>query len=267
MSRPWSGSLKLLLLMVAVTTALLVATPARSVAADTATIIITTSTGNDTLVRGISGAVILSTDPGPDSIVGGQFWLRWFFSNGDIVGPLTPPDNPVFSEQAKQSFGSRGIVYESGAVNPDSMLVYCLDLVGAPVHWVGQGELFRLEFAPLDTGQISIDLTLLSWDLEIYTAVYGYGYDFALKYSIPTITVVDCEDASITNGDANFDRTITSADIIYLVNHVFKGGPEPVLWNLGDVNCDGRIASADIITLVNFALKSGPPPCDVCAGL
>jgi hypothetical protein len=67
-------------------------------------------------------------------------------------------------------------------------------------------------------------------------------------------------------GDVNNNGAITSADIIYLVNYVFKGGFAPVPCPaVGDVNCDGAITSADIIFLVNFVFKSGLPPCDPCA--
>jgi len=62
-------------------------------------------------------------------------------------------------------------------------------------------------------------------------------------------------------GDVNESGTITSADIISLVNHVFKGGPPPLpVWEAGDVNQSGTITSADIIFLVNYVFKGGPPP-------
>jgi hypothetical protein len=66
-------------------------------------------------------------------------------------------------------------------------------------------------------------------------------------------------------GDVNLSGTITSADIIALVNYVFKSGPSPLPCSAsGDVNCTGGITSADIISLVNYVFKSQTPPCDVC---
>jgi hypothetical protein len=66
-------------------------------------------------------------------------------------------------------------------------------------------------------------------------------------------------------GDVNGDNLVTSADIIWMVNHIFKGGAPPMPCPAaGDVNCDGVLNSADIIVLVNFVFKSGPPPCNVC---
>ena len=32
----------------------------------------------------------------------------------------------------------------------------------------------------------------------------------------------------------------------------------------GDANCSGTVTSADIIYLVNYVFKSGPLPCNVC---
>ena len=62
-------------------------------------------------------------------------------------------------------------------------------------------------------------------------------------------------------GDCNDDDIITSADIIYLVNYTFKGGPEPIpVVDVGDANCDGVITASDIIYLVNYVFKSGPDP-------
>jgi len=66
-------------------------------------------------------------------------------------------------------------------------------------------------------------------------------------------------------GDVNLVGNITSADIIYLVNFVFKGSASPMPCEAaGDVNCTGSVTSADIIVLVNFVFKGGTPPCDVC---
>jgi len=66
-------------------------------------------------------------------------------------------------------------------------------------------------------------------------------------------------------GDVNQDCYITSADVIGLVNFVFKGGITPVPCKAaGDVNCSGSVTSADIIGLVGYIFKGGVSPCDAC---
>jgi len=78
--------------------------------------------------------------------------------------------------------------------------------------------------------------------------------------------LVGCDVCPIADaGDVNTDGVVTSADIIYLVGYVFKGGPAPKPCDAaGDVNCTGSVTSADIIYLVSYVFKGGPPPCDVC---
>jgi hypothetical protein len=67
------------------------------------------------------------------------------------------------------------------------------------------------------------------------------------------------------SGDVNLSTTLTSADIIFLVNFVFKGGAVPMPCEAnGDVNCTGAVTSADIIFMVNHVFKGQDAPCDIC---
>ena len=88
-----------------------------------------------------------------------------------------------------------------------------------------------------------------------YTLGIGFWYGVGAEAGCPITRT----------GDVNVSGTITSADIIGLVNYVFKGGaqPQPCVAS-GDVNCSGAVTSADIISLVNYVFKAGPSPCDAC---
>jgi len=59
-------------------------------------------------------------------------------------------------------------------------------------------------------------------------------------------------------GDVNGDSQINLADILYLVNYIFKAGPPPI--GNGDVNGDDNIRLTDVILLVNYIFKAGPSP-------
>ncbi len=61
-------------------------------------------------------------------------------------------------------------------------------------------------------------------------------------------------------GDVNLDDNINLADIIFLVNYVFKGGQKPLVLWASDFNSDNLINIADIIYLVNYIFKGGPEP-------
>ena len=68
-------------------------------------------------------------------------------------------------------------------------------------------------------------------------------------------------------GDINHSGSlpIDIADLVYLVDYMFSGGPEPACQAEGDVNGDGAllIDIADLVYLVDYMFTSGPmpPPC------
>lgn len=72
------------------------------------------------------------------------------------------------------------------------------------------------------------------------------------------ITVTECLAKA---GDANSNNQVNLADIIFLVNYVFKGAAPPSPLCRGDANgSTGTPNLGDIIYLVNFVFKGGPKP-------
>ncbi len=66
-------------------------------------------------------------------------------------------------------------------------------------------------------------------------------------------------------GDVNMSGDIDILDIVYLINYVYKGGPEPLPYAIaGDVDCDDAVNILDIDCLINFKYKGGPAPLDCC---
>jgi len=62
-------------------------------------------------------------------------------------------------------------------------------------------------------------------------------------------------------GDVNFDLGGPNvADLTYLVDYLFRGGPPPPCFEEGDVNGDGSINVADLTYLVDYLFRGGPPP-------
>ncbi|MGB2696884.1 MAG: M1 family aminopeptidase, partial [Candidatus Zixiibacteriota bacterium] len=61
--------------------------------------------------------------------------------------------------------------------------------------------------------------------------------------------------------DLVYDGGLSIADVVYLINYLFKSGPEPPVYVCADVNCDNDITIADAVYLVNYLFKSGPLPC------
>jgi hypothetical protein len=86
-----------------------------------------------------------------------------------------------------------------------------------------------------------------------------------------TVTNTDTSTGTLTNGytynaqvfDPNGDGVIDPADIFFLINYLFTGGPAPhgsagIL--SGDANGDGVVDPADIFYLVNYLFLGGQKP-------
>ena len=94
-----------------------------------------------------------------------------------------------------------------------------------------------------------------TWD---HYAEYWDMFTYNL-YGDPALVREGTEPAVLC-GDANRDGVINSADVVYLINYLFKNGPAPDPLSIGDVNGDEIINSADVVYLINYLFKSGPPP-------
>jgi hypothetical protein len=66
-------------------------------------------------------------------------------------------------------------------------------------------------------------------------------------------------------GDANSDGKVTVADVVFLINFLFKGGPRPSDLTLADANADCHVTISDVVYLVAYLFKFGPAPKAGCA--
>lgn len=135
----------------------------------------------------------------------------------------------------------------------------------AVYHWTGAGmmadvELFR-EHPDSNFGWI-----MIGREDTITTAKRFGSRQNILTVQRPVLHIeytLPCP--VVKTGDLSGDGHLTSADIIGLVNFIFKGGAAPPPCEAtADVNCSGAVTSADIITMVNHVFKGGAAPCDVC---
>lgn len=61
-------------------------------------------------------------------------------------------------------------------------------------------------------------------------------------------------------GDTNSDLDVNVADVVYVINYVFKSGPAPDPLDAADVNNDGGINIGDGVYLINFIFNGGSAP-------
>jgi hypothetical protein len=65
---------------------------------------------------------------------------------------------------------------------------------------------------------------------------------------------------SKTLGDVTGDSVVEAADVVFLLNYLFVGGPPPNPPAAGDINSDCFTGISDIVWLINYLYRNGPPP-------
>jgi len=66
----------------------------------------------------------------------------------------------------------------------------------------------------------------------------------------------------VRSGNIDGQGELDISDLVWLVDYMFSGGPEPVPYESGDVDCSGGpIDIADLVDLVDYMFNDGPEPC------
>lgn len=62
-------------------------------------------------------------------------------------------------------------------------------------------------------------------------------------------------------GDANFTGSINISDAVFLIEHIFTGGPPPIVAGSGDMDCSGQLTISDVVAIINFIFGGGVGSC------
>ena len=166
-----------------------------------------------------------------------------------IAGNSQKPAKPATPEGETEGRPEQQYSYTSNTTDPDGDSLYYLFYWGDETYseWVGphsSGDIAEADHEWTQEG--SYEIKVIAKDEN---GVFS-------EWSDPLPVNI-----FILYGDVNGDEVINSADVVYLINYLFKGGPPPEPLEAGDVNCDGIINSADVVYLINYLFKGGPPPC------
>ena len=66
-------------------------------------------------------------------------------------------------------------------------------------------------------------------------------------------------------GDASGDSLADLADVVFLVNYLYRYGPEPCMCEAADCNGDCVVDLGDLVYLIGYLFRDGPDPLPGCA--
>ncbi|UCB52662.1 MAG: dockerin type I repeat-containing protein [Candidatus Zixiibacteriota bacterium] len=114
-----------------------------------------------------------------------------------------------------------------------------------------------MTFSLEDSTTICIDLDL--WPPDPWYSVRFSRSDavtYCPQYTLPYCATIELSD----RGDATGDGVVNIADVMYMINYLYRSGPPPASFEAGDANCDDDHSLLDIVFLINYLYKGGPPP-------
>ena len=137
--------------------------------------------------------------------------------------------------------------------SPDSATLYVDGaILGDGFTASGSGVLAYIRFYTIGFGES---------DIEFISIRARNGDNEPLLYDPVNGWVKVCQFV----GDVNADNRITVSDVVYMINWIFGGGPEPIPDQLvGDVNCDATANISDVVYLIDYIFGGGPAPCGPC---
>jgi hypothetical protein len=64
----------------------------------------------------------------------------------------------------------------------------------------------------------------------------------------------------VLGGDANHDGKRTLLDVLYILNKLYREGPDFVCATEADANADGKYTMLDVLYIINALYRGGPKP-------
>jgi hypothetical protein len=146
-------------------------------------------------------------------------------------------------------------------------LTHCLGVY--PPALAGNNLLtIRYSDTDVDGGQGSLgsesNLRIYHWN-EVGWELVGGWVDTSFNYVSAYISELGVYGAFTTTpafirGDANADGVINVADVVCLVNFLYRGGDPPMPTEAGDCTCEGVVDVGDVVFLINYLYRGGYPP-------
>ena len=205
--------------------------------------------------------VLVSTSAHPGDVVSVPIWLSNSLPARGATFKLVFDDN-LLSVEGVDTSGARIPGWENvyPVIKPGKLFFFIYgdwwnEFIGSfssirPGRGVLVGVDFRVdENAPAGTSiPVSFEVNQDWGHYNSYTDAEG------LVLVQPT-TVSGWIFTDVISGDANSDGIVDVADLVYVINYLYRGGMPPSPVSLGDFNQDGEVNLADLVALINYLFR------------
>jgi hypothetical protein len=146
-------------------------------------------------------------------------------------------------------------LYPDEGYNDDSLFKY-MSQAGWSKEWSGT--------KPDSSQDLNIVVTAVKkLDPDTSTIITEEHFLLASNYGLANFTYMANLMRKLKPGDCNTDGNVTASDVVFLINYLFIGGPEPPL-AFCDCNGDCKVNASDVVCMINYLFIGGPKPATPC---
>ncbi len=223
------------------------------------------ATGSQTVwVNGVSNLL------GPDGIQG---WSVGVKVTGDLSVDGVTTDGAPALDSFDGGFNKTFVALaenNGGMIGGTSAVVLCF---GCPnqLPLVGTQSILQVSVSSTSPASSGGDVTGC---LQVVDGLIGQGQPVSSVFTIAGKSRPACnkdtikanviirarEVTTFLRGDANDDGGIDIADPVWIINELFRNGPESPCQDAADANDDDGVDLADATYLINYQFLGGPPP-------
>ncbi len=115
------------------------------------------------------------------------------------------------------------------------------------------GTRLRINTDVTTTDQINPAVAFSSYEYTGNTVIFAWE-DYRNSPGNPDIYAryINWEELTAYPGDLNLDGSIDISDLTFLIDYLFREGPEPPAMSTADFDQNGSVNVADITALVNY---------------
>lgn len=209
---------------------------------------------------------------------------KLFITGQDVAEHMSVDDPAMLADYFKCNYGGNfdglSMVYgQDGSITGSDSLKFVL----MPSNDGAANQLSKDYIVPLDGAVVgyryeSGDVCGLEIATPTYRAVFlGFGFEsinntytmhgYGTREMLMERVIAFLEGAGASSsicGDVNGDSETEIDDVIYMIAHVYLGGPAPEPMETGDVDCNDTISMLDIVYFINYMFRGGDNLCAPC---